>query len=402
MQTRSSRPVLFRISIFVYLITFFLNPFVVLASGMWTELNPFAPAGVSDKAWYAAAMDASGTKFVVGIYSGHVYTSVDSGGAWTERSPDPSNGGIRYWSSVASNSTGTLLAAVSNSDVAGKIWISSNSGVDWIVGNGAPVGKWWTSVASDADGTNLIASHIGTTGAVAEGGVYISTNSGTDWIEVKPAGEVSRRWIKVVSDSAGTNLFVASNQYQSDDGGRLYTSSNGGVDWIERQPLGNTNNNWRALASDSTGQYLVAGINSVTGRLYASSDYGATWNEVGPKTDGNFTDQKWFSVASDSTGINLIAGTYSTSTGLGRLYKSSNSGSLWAESQPEGDVDRQWTQLASNSDGTVQLVGANGGRLYAYGPDLSVPEFSTYMLVLTIAVGGWVLLETAKRNGLQI
>src|SRR5450830_2189562 len=48
--------------------------------------------------------------------------------------------------------------------------------------------------------------------------------------------------------------------------------------WVKRTPAGNVNGKWLACASDATGQRLLAGDNG--GRLWISSDFGASWSEA--------------------------------------------------------------------------------------------------------------------------
>ncbi len=54
-----------------------------------------------------------------------------------------------------------------------------------------------------------------------------------------------------------------------------------------------------------------------------------------------------------SDGTNLIADVYG-----GRLYISTNGGSSWAETQPAGDLDKNWYTTSMSSDGTKLIAGA--------------------------------------------
>ena len=85
---------------------------------------------------------------------------------WTQTSA-PSNN----WVSVASSADGSelVVAATLFNRGDGLIYVSTNSGVDWMPAN-APTDSW-TAVASSADGTKLAAAATGDS-------IYISTNSG--------------------------------------------------------------------------------------------------------------------------------------------------------------------------------------------------------------------------------
>jgi len=138
------------------------------------------------------------------------------------------------------------------------VFIFSCSGfafdIDWT--ERQPAGdndKSWNSVASDSDGSNLIAGVLG-------GRLWTSANSGVSWTERRPVGDANKDWRCVASDSDGSHLIAGIQN------GRLWTSANSGVSWTERRPVGNVNGNWRGVASDSDGSNLIAG--ETTGRLY--------------------------------------------------------------------------------------------------------------------------------------
>ena len=182
----------------------------------------------------------------------------------------------------------------------------------------------------------------------------------TAWVETQPAGDIDIFWTDIASDNDGSNLIVSIYN------GRLYISSDSGSTWVETQPAGDINCDWKSIASDSDGSNLIAAARDSTlfplffGRLYISSDGGSTWVETQPAGD---VDLSWNSVASDSDGSNLIAGII-----IGRLYISSDGGSTWVETQPAGDIDKKWISVASDSDGSNLIVAVNNGRLYIGTP----------------------------------
>ena len=178
--------------------------------------------------------------------------------------------------------------------------LATGFGVTWT--ERRPVGDVnanWLSVASDADGSHLIAGDEG-------GRLYTSIDYGLTWTERRPAGDVDKDWRSVASDADGSHLIACVN------GGRLYTSDDFGVTWTERRPVGDVNANWWSVASDADGSHLIAGVGD--GRLYTSDDFGVTWTERRPVGDVN---ANWRSVASDADGSHLIAGYEG-----GRLYTS--------------------------------------------------------------------------------
>ena len=124
----------------------------------------------------------------------------------------------------------------------------------------------------------------------------------------------------------------------------------------EVQPAGAASKNW-AIAK-CNGDYIIAGVNN--GRLYMSSNRGASWDEEQP---AGAADIYWFSGDVGDAG-QAIAGVGGRYRGTGRLYiKLSGS---WAEAQPAGDVDARWNSAAMSPNGSRMLAAAYAGRLYSY------------------------------------
>ena len=82
------------------------------------------------------------------------------------------------------------------------------------------------------------------------------------WNEKQPSGNNNRDWTCIASDADGSNLIAGCDNWGADAVGRLYTSSNNGVSWTERQPAGDFDLGWWAVASDNDGSNLFAAIYS--------------------------------------------------------------------------------------------------------------------------------------------
>ena len=255
---------------------------------------------------------------------------------WTEVYPPtnnvaPANAG---WMAVASDNDGsTLIAGV----YGGSLWVSSDGGVTWGSGGLNP-GPGWATVASDDDGSNLIAAH----GQYYVGELYTSTDGGISWIKRNPGG--NGKWYSVASNSDGSTLIAAA--YKD----HIYVSTNYGVDgsWSDVNPGGGASPLWTSVTSDSTGHYLTA--NAYGGGFYVSSDSGVTWSANRSFSSYNNC------MASDSTGAKLIGGWYSN-----KIYTSTNYGINWTARTPVGN----WVKTASDYDGSTLLVGDNAGLLYS-------------------------------------
>jgi uncharacterized repeat protein (TIGR02543 family) len=220
------------------------------------------------------------------------------------------------------------------------------SSVGWVERRPAgDVSRQWYALASDSSGTHLIAAAFGNYGT--EGWVYTSTDGGVTWTARYPS-VASRYWMAAASDADGSNLIVAAWA------GLVYTSSNGGVDWTTRYPAGETAQRWQTVASDGDGSNLIAGTSG--GRLWMSSNSGSTWAETRPA--GN-VDGDWRGASCNTDGSVLLVGDYQ-----GRLYGTSNGGTTWTELTPAGAADRNWQGSACDEDGSNLIAGAEGGRLY--------------------------------------
>lgn len=259
---------------------------------------------------------------------------------WTER--QPAGDSNKAWAAVASDDDGTNLIAGVGGAFGGRLYTSANSGTSWT--ERQPAGatdKIWVSVDSDNDGSNLIA-------AVSAGRLWLSDDSGATWSETRPAGDASKAWQGVASDSDGSNLIACVIS------GRIYISDDSGSTWSETRPDGDADFDWQCVASNSDGSFLMAA--EVSGRIYISSDSGTTWSEVRPLGDVN---GEWYSVACDSDGSHLIAGESG-----GRLYTSDDSGDNWTERQPAGDSNESWYSVTSDNDGSNLAAVNMSGRVY--------------------------------------
>jgi hypothetical protein len=269
----------------------------------------YGQVGEVSEGMTAVASDAVGGHLLA-VKTLRLFTSFNGGVSWTERRP-AGDVDLDWWA-LASDADGSHLVAGVNG---GRLYTSVDSGATWTERRptGTDTDMFWWTVASDADGSHLIA-------AADYDRIYTSADYGVTWVERRPAGDVDAYWWMVASDANGSNLIAAMNP------GRLYTSADSGATWTERKPAGDADKDWWAVASDSDGSFLLAAINS--GRLYTSADSGTTWTERKPAGDAA---KNWQAVASDADGSNLLAETYA-----GVVWASVNSGVDWAEEQASG------------------------------------------------------------------
>jgi len=248
---------------------------------------------------------------------------------------------------IAQNAGQTILAG-NLSDSIGQSWTPHDSI------------RAWSSVASSADGTKLVAM-VGDT-LSASGYIYTSTDSGVTW--TPRATDHARQWVSVASSSDGTKL-VAANYAGSWSPG-IYTSINSGASWTLQKSISSCS----AVASSADGTKLVAAINN--GQLYTSANSGSA---------GSWTARDsariWSAVASSADGTKLAA-----AVNGGQIYTSTNSGANWAASA--GSQSLNWTALACSADGSRLLATASGSQVY-----LSVDGGATWTATVQPATGAW-------------
>ncbi|HXB59264.1 MAG TPA: sialidase family protein [Candidatus Acidoferrales bacterium] len=295
-----------------------------------------APAEV----WRSLACSTNATRLIASSDDG-TFESLDGGFTWLFLSSTPS-------ASVACSADGTKIIASGP----GSVYTSPDSGVTWQQHALTTNDQYY--VASSASGTNLVA--VGFAGNL--GSIYFSTNSGATW--ALPAGPTNfwlgNIWSSVASSADGTRLVAAAESSDVNSTflpGPIYTSTNSGATWTLS---GAPSNVWYSVACSADGTRLVAaayaGPSQVggTGFIYTSADAGVTWTNVSPSTN------YWLSVASSASGSNLIAVSLfdQSPENPGVIWRSTNAGANWSEDPFTG----YFNSAASSADGTKLAVTA--------------------------------------------
>jgi hypothetical protein len=245
----------------------------------------------------------------------------------------PTSTPSEIWTSVASSADGSKLIAGS----LGWIYcISTNSGTTWITNTQPQKGSnngSWSSIVSSADGTK----YVGILGNL----IWVSTNSGTTWLSNNVPGVSFFGSVALSAD--GNKLVAVVGDYSS--AGPIYISTNSGVTLTQTTA---PTNNWMSVASSADGTKLVAAaMNSEGGFIYASTDSGLTWALTGAPTNNN-----WVTVASSADGSKLVAASWYAFVSnhiYGCVYTSTNFGMTWTSNNVP---DAQWQSVAASADGT--------------------------------------------------
>jgi hypothetical protein len=104
---------------------------------------------------------------VAAVQGGQIFTSTDSGLHWTARDSN------RNWVSVASSADGSNLLAA---EQGGQVYISSDGGVHWTARD---ADRFWSAVTSSADGSKLVAVEYSTSVTSVPGHIYTSVATTT-------------------------------------------------------------------------------------------------------------------------------------------------------------------------------------------------------------------------------
>jgi hypothetical protein len=289
--------------------------------------------------WYCLACSSDGARLVAIVQQpGLMYASTNSGATWFSTGAQSNN-----WTSVAASADGVKLvasvASIANAGGGGAhggpIYTSPDSGTTWRPTT-APSNQW-SSVASSADGSTLVAAAAYNNSNTEYGLIFLSTNSGASW---RATSAPTNYWYSVACSADGTRLAAAATGiFTSTNSGETWTSNSIAWDFTVGSPI------WTSVASSADGATLVAlrYVTVSTGgtgpRVYTTTNSGTTWTWCGlPTTGGGF-------VAASADGSRLMAS-------LRHLYLSNDSGISWLQQDIPGQTYGWGSgRVASSADG---------------------------------------------------
>jgi len=283
-----------------------------------------------------------------------------------------SNGSLpKRWVAVASSSDGVKAVAVPDS---GYIYTTTNSGTTWTARTG-PGSLAWKDVTLSTDGTKLV--------AVAENGganaMYTSTDSGVTWT----SRAVTDNWYRyVASSSDGSKVYALSGSHDSEGymAVFLFASSDYGVTWNLKQNYVGLED-VSGLSTSSSGAVVAFTIKN--DYIYTSTDYGTT------ATAQTLTGKKaWNGVSVSSSGTKMIA-----TEENGYIYTSATTGSSWIQRTNAGA--RPW-QATISADGSWYLGVVDGEYPY-----ISTNDGADWVGQTTLGKKQWTH-PTISSNGLKL
>ena len=166
------------------------------------------------------------------------------------------------------------------------------------------------------------------------------------WSEIRPAGDANKNWWEVAINGDGTVIVAGINN------GRLYLSTNSGASWTEQRPgSSDADYVWGQLAVNSDGTKIIAAASGYRCWVYTSG----SWTEHYPP-GGTPANKTYNAVAISPDGTKMLA---STDT---RLYY--YNGSSWSEVRPAGDVNKAWHVVGINDNSDMLAACGSPGRAY--------------------------------------
>ena len=273
------------------------------------------------------------------------------------------------WSSIDSSSDGSVIAATGTDGgsaipAAAGVYVSRDSGLSWIKTTLSNTN--WVGAAVSADGNKIVVASYG-------GQMQRSTNAGATWT----LAPVNDYFTGLASSSDGNYLTAVTNR------GCVYISSNAGVSWTK---VLTTPSKLNTIALSSTGQYqYLTNSGNISGNIYKSSDYGATWTDATPSGTGSNLFYTDITTSSDGSVIAASA----SGPGAGIII-STDSGTTWTRATLSPDPG-SWSGIASNGDGTRIIASSSGKDLY-----LSTDFGTTWQNQTPIGIGhnlGWSVVS---------
>ncbi|MFA5376078.1 MAG: sialidase family protein [Dehalococcoidia bacterium] len=195
--------------------------------------------------------------------------------------------------------------------------------------------------------------------------IYTSSDFGTTWDN----DYVANAYLTSVSVSEdGTKMVMGGYENNMDTGSYLYMGPVNAQGPFNRFMVNSEQELVQGSCISADGAVAYAGVGNYMNYMsalgvYKTTDSGVNWSIVRSSLADNIFSNS-LNVACDADGSVVIYSDWESSTPYGRIFKSADSGSTWAELQPLGDTDHNWKAIGCNSDGSVIVACENNGYVY--------------------------------------
>eukprot|EP01032_Pedospumella_encystans_P013831 gene13831-15906_t len=263
----------------------------------------------------------------------HLSVTTGTPGVWYPGSGAPMDPKkpISYW--TASDSSGQFPSAASEN---GTVYVSDDYGVTW---SARGASRAHTSITSDASGNRLAV-------AVTKEGVYLSSDRGITWTLASIPDASNYMWARVVSDYSGQHLTAVGSLAQYGQA-RTYYSHDFGLTWAATETdCWYSSYDPPSVTISQDGQYQFMSFVWCTLR---STDYGATWTQLGTYTR---------LTACNGTGQNVVAVNYDASVIMG----STDYGVTWVNFDTSIGNGMSYSSIVIDTSGLNIVVGLSNPR----------------------------------------
>lgn len=304
--------------------------------------------GLTGNKIVGVAVDPTNDSTVYALTSGSgVYKTTNGGTSWSAVNtglPDTKtvSWGHLYGNMLTIDSTGAVLYAnfggipYKTTD-SGANWASINSGIDICAPNYQIAGV----IIDPGNSNHLYAAHVA---SGCGGGVYESTNQGTSWTR-NQIGATNDMWPLAIDPSDTTKMYMSTVHEEN------YRSTDSGVNWSAMTfPTGYGNYDGQDVAVHPTNHSVLIGL---SGGVVRSTDYGVTFSAISTLAGEGVTGIEF--APSNPT----IA--YVVTTG-GKIYSSSDSGATWSLVSTNSVAWNGISISATNS--SLLYLGSQGGGMY--------------------------------------
>jgi len=348
-----------------------------LQNSSYAGVADFAGAPVilnsGSKNWQTYSISGNGNYALAGTNGSVLYVSNDSEKSFLPMNANGNLQNAKNWKGTAISTTGQYMLAVASGD---NVYFSDLYGIYWYQLSGISGGvnqyysttglptttSSWNVCAMDGTGKFMLAG-------INSGSLYLSTNSGTDWLTISGA---ANSFGLPTDASAWSTCAISTNaiyMLASINSGSLYLSSNSGTNWLTIGGVANSfglptvASAWSTVSINSTGTYMIAGINS--GSLFLSTNLGNNWSTISgvSNTFGLPTSASaWTCSRINSSGTIIFVG-----VNLGLLYYSVDNGNTWKSTGPFSATTGKWQTIGMNTSGRAVTAVEYGGYVYNIG-----------------------------------
>lgn len=218
-------------------------------------------------------------------------------------------------------------------------------------------GSTWNNLPNTLSFTTcnrMLASTSGNVLVCTNGGLFISTDQGATWTS----------GIGLPSGECFDIEEVNSKMYCSFSGGVLYVSNDGGLSWNTLNTgTSGARTEFAISRSNPNVMYMITAQSDRTGKLYKSTNGGTIWDPKGPSNLAG--TQAWYALTVEVNPVDenkVIVG------GLD-LYQSDNGGNGWTKISDWTGGAPQYVhadqhEIVYSTDGKIMYIGNDGGVFY--------------------------------------